>query len=79
MGGAVAGGTRVPACAPTFAWAQIDPEQHSFAIYQNERQVGEIYREDTDPAHYVEHWVPFAKGAHYVKVDCGDGEQLPGR
>lgn len=37
--------------------AQIDGGARSYGLYENGVLVGELYREDTDPARYAEHWV----------------------
>jgi len=39
------------------AAAQFDTLPWSFGVYQNGLLVGELYRQDTDPSHYTEHWV----------------------
>lgn len=41
----------------TRAHAQIDPMRQSFGVYERGELVGEIFREDRDPAHYTEHWI----------------------
>jgi hypothetical protein len=53
--GAIAGA--IVLLRPTTAPAQVDPDQRSFAVVQNSAVVGEIWREGTNPKHYVEHWV----------------------
>lgn len=37
--------------------AQLDYNEASFGIYQRGVLVGEVYRAETDPSNYVEHWV----------------------
>lgn len=44
------------ATAPV-ARAQIDGGARSYGLYENGVLVGELYREDTDPSRYTEHWV----------------------
>lgn len=39
------------------AHAQIEPQRGSYGVFQNGRLVGEAFREETDRAHYTEHWV----------------------
>src|SRR5262245_50906860 len=39
------------------ASAQVPPDVKSLGIYQHGVLVGEIYRSDTDPNNYSEHWV----------------------
>jgi hypothetical protein len=56
--GAIAGA--IVLLRPTTAPAQIDPDQRSFAVVQNNAVVGEIWREGSNPKHYVEHWVLYS-------------------
>ncbi len=39
------------------SYAQIDPGEYSYGVYQNSVLVGEIFREDIDTNSYTEHWV----------------------
>lgn len=52
------------------AHAQIDPGNRSYEVYQGDRLVGEVFREDTDRAHYTEHWI---LSADYVRPDAANG------
>lgn len=52
------------------AHAQIDPGNRSYGVYQHDRLVGEVFREDLDRAHYTEHWV---LTADYVRPDAANG------
>jgi hypothetical protein len=47
---ALAWGPRASAQCP------VEPDR-VFVVWQDGRMVGEIYRDDPDPNHYVEHWV----------------------
>ena len=40
-----------------YARAQIDPFYQSYGLYQQDRLVGEMFREDTNTASYTEHWI----------------------
>ena len=39
------------------ARAQIDPFDQSYGLYQRDQLVGEVFREDTNPSSYTEHWI----------------------
>ena len=62
-------GTATLAIAPR-ARAQCPTDPDSIAIIQDGEVVGEIYRIDPDPDHYVEHWVLYPG---YVYPDAESG------
>lgn len=57
----------------TRARAQIDPFRQSYGVYQRDQLVGEIFREDTDPVRYTEHWVLYPT---YVYPSATNGAQV---
>ncbi|MFO0649065.1 MAG: hypothetical protein U0326_22680 [Polyangiales bacterium] len=52
------------------AGAQIDPYRQSYGVYERDLLVGEIFRDETDPAHYSEHWVLYPE---YVYPGASNG------
>lgn len=61
---------------PTYA--QLDPDDRSFGLYQDGRLVGEIYRADTDPQRYVEHWVLYTGYVYPTAQNAIVTEIIPG-